>query len=128
MRRPTTLQIGGTAIILAFTLGACTPAATQAPASVTPAGGASIVGTWNCGGPDQPEAREILEISAGGTATMPQPQGSPLDFTWTAEGDRVSFQGPPGERPDMATIESEDRIVFDDDSAFGPGFVCTRDS
>jgi hypothetical protein len=127
VRRPTSLQIGGTAIILALTLGACTPAATQAPASVTPTGGASIVGTWNCGPPDEPE-RDVWEISADGTVTIPQPQGGPLDLTWAVEGDRVSFQGPPEEAPDTATIESEDRIVFDAGGSQGDGFVCTRAS
>jgi hypothetical protein len=128
MRRPTR-QIGGTAIILAFTLVACTPAATQGPASATPTGDVSIVGTWTCApAGEPPPGREPLEISADGTVTIPQPQGDPLDLTWTVEGDRVSFQGPPGEAPDMATIESEDRMVFDDDSAFLPGGVCTRAS
>ena len=46
-------------------------------------------------------------------------------LTWTVEGDRVSFQGPPNEAPDVGTIESEDRIVFES-GALGSGAVCTR--
>jgi hypothetical protein len=126
VRRSTYLQIGGTAIILAFTLGACTPG-TQATASPTAEGDVSIVGTWNCGPPDEPE-RDVYEISADGTVALPLAQGGPEGLTWSVEGDRVSFQGPPNERPDMATIESEDRIVFDDGGSQGDGFVCTRAS
>lgn len=117
-RTPTKLSIGIAA--LAFALAACTPG-TQATASPTAEGDVSIVGTWNCGPPDEPE-RDVVEISADGTVTINQPGAGPASLTWTVEGDRVAFQGPPDAPADMGTIESQDRIVFDD------GFVCTRAS
>lgn len=115
--------------MLAFALAACTPG-TQATATPAAEGEVSIVGTWNCGPPDEPE-RDVYEISADGTVTITNPEIPEIGetgLTWTVEGDRVSFQGPPGEAPDMATIESEDRIVFDDGGSQGDGFVCTRAS
>jgi hypothetical protein len=122
-RSPRTLHV--ILAMLAFALVACTPG-TRATASPTAEGDVSIVGTWNCGPPDDPD-RDVLEISSDGTVTIPQPQGGPLDLTWTVEGDTVSFQGPPGEPPDTGTIESEDRMAFD---SFGgeSGVVCTRAS
>ena len=115
----TALQISIAALALA--LAACTP--TQPTASPTAEEAASIVGTWNCGPPPRPEEDDI-EIRADGTVTNTNPEIERLsgELTWTVEGDRVSFQGLPGAPPDMATIESEDRIVFDD------GFSCTRAS
>jgi hypothetical protein len=112
MRRPTTLQIGITA--LAFAVVACTPG-TQATATPAAEGEVSIVGSWNCGPPPRPETDDI-EIRADGTVTNTNPEIERLsgELTWTVEGDRVSFDG------DSATIESEDRLVFDD------GFSCTR--
>ena len=87
----------------------------QQTASPTPGGTASIVGTWNCGPPPRPEEDDI-EIRADGTVTNTDPESDRLsgELTWTVEGDRVSFNG------DSATIDSEDRLVFDD------GFSCTR--
>jgi hypothetical protein len=107
---PTSLQFAITA--LAFAVAACTPGTQATPAAE---GEVSIVGSWNCGPPPRPETDDI-EIRADGTVTNTNPEIDRLsgELTWTVEGDRVSFDG------DMATIESEDRIVFDD------GFSCTR--
>src|SRR5688500_204093 len=109
-RTPTKLSIGIAA--LAFALAACTPG-TQATASPTAEGEVSIVGTWDCGPPDEPEQK--WELSAAGTLTITVPgrPGNVGELTWTVAGDRVSFQGPPYEAPDVGTIESEDRIVFE---------------
>lgn len=114
--------------LMAFALvtGACTPAATQPPASATPSAGASIVGTWKCGPPEGPSRREDdVELRADGMVTNDEVIFDRLDVnqrgptTWSVDGNRGAFHFPDGDDP--FTIEA-DRIVFDD------GFVCTRAS
>lgn len=114
VRRPLTLAL----VAYAFLVGACTPA-TQAPPSPTPSVGVSIVGTWNCGPPENPE-RDVVEVREDGTLTV----NEELSLTWSVEGDRGTFGFPEGgtftvpEGDDPFTIE-EDRLVFDS------GWVCT---
>lgn len=110
---------------LAFAVVACTPG--TAP-TATPAadGDASIVGTWKCEPPDG-SFRDNVEIRADGTVTITDAEDPATtgELTWTVEGDRLAFQpldAPPDAPPDMGTIESEDRIVFD------TGIACTRAS
>jgi hypothetical protein len=123
MRR-TPMILGIALVALAVAVVACTPGP-QATASPAGEGDVSIVGTWNCVATDG--AEQEWEIIADGTVTITSiPDGFDLgSLTWTVEGDRVSFQGPPNEAPDVGTIESEDRIVFES-GALGSGAVCTR--
>lgn len=107
----TALQISIAALALA--LAACTP--TQPTASPTAEEAASIVGTWNCGPPDEPGS-VVIEIRADGTATISNP-GEEFAVTWSLEGDRGEFIFPEGPR-DPFTVEA-DRIVLVN------GDVCT---
>jgi hypothetical protein len=111
--------LGIALVALAVAVVACTPGP-QATASPTAEGDVSIVGTWNC--PGTPP--DVMEITADGTVTITSSGGTET-LTWTVEGDRVSFQGPPDEAPEVGTIESEDRIVFESDTV-GRAVVCTR--
>jgi hypothetical protein len=118
MRR-TPMILGIALVALSVAVVACTPGP-QATASPTAEADVSIVGFWNCVATDG--AEQEWKISADGTVTIRSPFGGESSLTWTAEGDRVSFQGPPNEPPDVGTIESEDRIVFES----GATAVCTR--
>jgi hypothetical protein len=116
IRMTRTLQVGLTALALIGV--ACTPG-TQQAASPTPGGAASIVGTWNCGTPDEPGSG-VIEIRADGTATISNP-GDEFAVTWSLEGDRGEFIFPEGPS-DPFTVEA-DRIVIA--PARGGETVCT---
>lgn len=114
------LWAGALALGILAACSSSSPSTTSATASTvasspSASGDVSIVGTWNCGPPDEP-TNVVVEFRADGTATISNPEDE-FAVTWSLEGDRGEFTFPVGP-PEPFTVEA-DSIVMPD------GSVCT---